>query len=94
MDNLLVSKHLSFLGMTKIPKPKTFNVRGMYKYISLPHIHVHVSLARWNEYKYFIFQDRANSSLRNLFVKYTAYSGIYYRGVPCICKGSGDRQGP
>ena len=27
--------------------------QGMYKYISLPHIHV--SLARWNEYKYFIF---------------------------------------
>ena len=51
----------------------TFNVRGMYKYISLPHIHV--SLARWNEYKYFIFKSKANteinSSLRNFFVKYT-----------------------
>ena len=41
---------------------------GMNKFISLPHIHVR--LARWNEYKYFIFQDRAyykkNSSLRTL----------------------------
>ena len=27
--------------------------QGMYKYIRLPHIHI--SLARWNEYKYFIF---------------------------------------
>ena len=31
--------------------------RGMYKYISLPHIHV--LLVRWNEYKYFIFRDSA-----------------------------------
>ena len=35
----------------------TFNVPGYVQVKSLSHIHV--SLARWHEYKYFIFQDRA-----------------------------------
>ena len=37
----------------------TFNVLG-YVQVYKPMVpHIHVSLARWNEYKYFIFQDRA-----------------------------------
>ena len=49
--------HLMYGVCTSIYKPTSYNA----------------SLARWNEYKYFIFQDRAkiNSSLRNFFVKYT-----------------------
>ena len=60
--------------------------RDMYKYISLPHIHV--SLARLNEYKYFIskidINTKINSCLRNVFVKYTLIQFVL-DWPKCIC---------